>query len=411
MLYDVATNRFDLTVTVSNLTNTISGSHIHEGAMGAGGPVVTNLGSETVYTRDGTTVTATFTDILHGGTPLTLIRNGAYFNLHSAQFPAGEVRAQLIAQPIHLVANLTPQQETASSTATSYGAAMITYDPGTNKIWTRLDIYNFTNTLTNSHYHEAVAGKSGGVVHGLGGASGYTKVGASSYHAVFANQTYLGDTFKLLSGGAYLNVHSNIAPAGEIRGQVWISEDLNVGRLANVAARGFVGTGDQVLINGFAITGTEPVRVHITARGPSLAAFGVSGALSNPMISLHDRSGNEIMANDDFGTTFSSADLIGTGFAPSDANEAALLIVLPPGIYTSVVSGVAGATGIALTEVYEVRPMGVGNNVVLNSPMRSLRRLPASALAIAPAPAPTKGSRAAPEFCVSVPLATVGVGR
>lgn len=411
MFYDVATNTFDLTVTVNNLTNTISASHIHEAAMGVAGPVVTGLGSEALYVRNGTTVTATFTNMVHGGTPLTLIRNGAYFNLHSAQFPGGEVRGQLIAQPKHLVANLTGKQEGASNTATSYGAAMITYDPGTNKIWTRLDIYNFTNTLTNSHYHEALPGVSGGVVHGLGGASVYTKVGASSYHAVFANQTYLGDWLKLLNGGAYLNVHSNISPGGEIRGQVMVSEDLNVGRLANVAARGFVGTGDQVLINGFVITGSEPVRVLVTARGPSLTALGVSGALSNPMISLHDGAGREIMANDDYGTTFSAADLIGTGFAPSNASEAALLIVLPPGVYTSVVSGAGGATGIALTEVYEVRPSGSGNNVVLNSPTRGLRRLPTIGMPVEATPTPTKGSRALPEFCVSVPLAVVSVGR
>lgn len=411
MFYDVATNTLDLAVTVNNLTNTISASHIHEGATGVAGPVVTNLGSEALYIRNGTTVTAMFTNIVHGGTPLTLIRNGAYFNLHSAQFPGGEVRGQLIAQPKHLVANMTGKQESASSTATSYGAAVITYDPGTNKIWTRIDIYNFTNTLTNSHYHEGAPGVVGPVVHGFGGSSVYTKVGASSYHAVFANQTYLGDWFKLLNGGAYLNIHSNISPGGEIRGQVMVSEDLNVGRLANVAARGFVGTGDQALINGFVITGSEPVRVLITARGPSLTALGVSGALTNPMLSLHDGAGREIMANDDYGTTFSSADLIGTGFAPSNASEAALLIVLPPGIYTSVVSGVGGATGIALTEVYEVRPSGSGNNVVLNAPMRGLRRLPSLAAPVELTPSPTKGSRAAPEFCVSVPLAAVAVGR
>jgi hypothetical protein len=411
MIYDVATNRFDLTVTINNLTNTIAASHIHEAAVGVAGPVVTGLGAEAVYIRNGTTVTLSFVDIPYGGTPLTLLRNGAYFNVHSAQFPGGEVRGQLIAQPKHLVAILTPQQASASSTATSYGAAMITYDPGTNKIWTRIDIYNFTNTFSNSHYHEAPVGAAGPVVHGLGGASVYTKVGPSSYHAVFANQTYLGDTFKLLQGGAYLNVHSNVAPGGEIRGQVMISEDLNVGRLANVAARGFVGTGDQVLINGFVITGSEPVRVLVTARGPSLTAFGVSGALSNPMISLHDSAGREIMTNDDYGTTFSSADLIGTGFAPSNASEAALLIVLPPGVYTSVVSGVGGATGIAVTEVYEVRPGGLGNNVVLNAPTRGLRRLPMLAVPVSPTPTPTKGSRSAPEFCVSVPLATVALGR
>lgn len=406
LLYDVATNTFDLTVTVNNFSNTITASHLHEAAVGVAGSVVTNLGGEIVYSRNGNTVTATFTNMTHGGTPLKLLQNGVYINLHSAAFPGGEVRGQLIARPKRLTAVLTGAQEGATSTAKSYGAAMITYDPGTNKIWTRLDVYNFTNTLTNSHYHEAAVGVSGPVVHGLGGASVYTRVG-DSYHAVFANQTYLGDPIKLLRGGAYLNVHSNVSPGGEIRGQVRTSDELDVARLANVAARGFVGTGDQVLINGFVITGTEPVRVLITARGPSLTALGVAGALANPALSLHDSSGRELMVNDDLATTFSAADLPGTGFAPTNASESALLVVLPPGAYSTVVWGVGNTTGVALTEVYEIRPGGTPGNIVQSVPLRRLRRAPDAVREIAPVTAP----RPAPEFCVAAPLALLTTGR
>src|SRR5947209_11187077 len=58
MLYNVATNTFDLLVTINNMANTAIASHIHEGAPGVAGPVVTNLGAEAVYTRNGNTLTA-----------------------------------------------------------------------------------------------------------------------------------------------------------------------------------------------------------------------------------------------------------------------------------------------------------------------------------------------------------------
>jgi hypothetical protein len=105
------------------------------------------------------------------------------------------------------------------------------------------------------------------------------------------------------------------------------------------------------------------------------------------------------MANDDFGTTFSAADLPGTGFAPSNANESALLVVLPPGVYSSVVYGVGGATGVALSEVYEVRARGTAGSFVNNAVTPQLRQIPAQALAITPA-----SPRSAPEFCAATPL-------
>ncbi len=410
LVYDVATNTFDLTVTIFNLANTVTASHVHEGAMGVAGPVVTGLGAEAVYVRDGQTLRGTFTGVAHAGTPLTLLQNGAYLNFHSAAFPGGEVRGQLIAKPKRLVAVLRGNQEVPATTSEAYGAALITYNPGTNKISTRLNIYNFTNTLTASHYHEAAAGVSGGVVHNLGGAAVYSKNG-TFYGAVFSEQTYLGDPIKLLQGGSYLNVHSNVNPPGEIRGQVWVSDELAVPRLVNLSSRGWVGTGDQVMISGFTIEGNEPVRVLITAKGPSLTAAGVTGVLANPHLSLHDSAGRELVMNDDFATAFSIADMPSTNFAVTGAEESALLLVLPPGGYTSVVSGMGGTTGVAITEVYEVRAPYTGSVIVQNDRMRRLRSLVPDAPEPAQVAAAKPAARPPLEFCVAAPLALASVAR
>lgn len=353
LLYDVGTNRFDLTLTIRNLANPVTASHLHEGVAGAAGGVVTGLGDEAVYTRDGNTVTATFRGVTHGGSPATLLRNGVYFNLHTATYPGGEVRGQLIAQPVRLTALLDSRQEGGAVTSTAYGAALISYNPGTNMIITRLNVYNFTNTLTNSHYHTGAPGVSGPVVHGLGGAAGYWQSG-SFYGAVFPEKEYAGDPVVLLSGGTYLNVHSNIYPAGEIRGQVRLAERATAGRLTNVSARGWVGTGEQVLIGGMSVAGEDPVAVLLTVRGPSLGAYGVQAPLANPMLSLHDLTGRQLLTNDDHGAGFPAAEIAKLPIAPTEASESAMIVILPPGLYSGIVTGAGGTTGVALVEAYDL---------------------------------------------------------
>jgi hypothetical protein len=123
-------------------------------------------------------------------------------------------------------------------------------------------------------------------------------------------------------------------------------------RMANISTRGLVGTGQGQLIGGFIITG-GPKLVMIRAMGPSLAAAGVSPALANPALTLF-ADGNQLAANDDWKSNANIADIMASGIAPTNDLEAALLIRLEPGAYTTVVSGAGGTTGIGLVEVYEV---------------------------------------------------------
>ena len=165
MFYDVGTNKFDLVVSITGLTNTATASHIHEAAMGVNGSVVTSLGGEAAYTRSGNTLTATFQGVTHGGDRLKLLRGGAYYNIHSAQFPGGEVRGQLIARPVRMYAVMDVPQEQAAFPTTNLsglndmGGAIMLYDPTTNMMRLRLSLFNFTNVLNNSHYHAEIPGK------------------------------------------------------------------------------------------------------------------------------------------------------------------------------------------------------------------------------------------------------------
>ena len=131
--------------------------------------------------------------------------------------------------------------------------------------------------------------------------------------------------------------------------------------LANISTRGFVQTGDNVMIGGFIVV-TQPTRVIIRAIGPSLTQFGVPDALANPQLELHDAN-SLIGRNDDWQTTqiggVITSDQVGeiqnSHLAPTNPAESAIIATLQPGTYTAIVSGVNNTTGNALVEVYDLQ--------------------------------------------------------
>ena len=130
-------------------------------------------------------------------------------------------------------------------------------------------------------------------------------------------------------------------------------------RLSNLSTRGQVQTGSDVMIGGFVISGANPKTVLIRAIGPSLTQFGVPGALSDPQVSLVRISDNATIAtNDNWQSSPNASDIQATGLAPLNPAESALYVTLQPGAYTAVVSGVNGATGVGLVEVYEINQPG-----------------------------------------------------
>jgi YVTN family beta-propeller protein len=121
--------------------------------------------------------------------------------------------------------------------------------------------------------------------------------------------------------------------------------------MAGISTRGFVSTGDSVMIGGIIIQGDSPQKVVVRARGPSLASQGVANPLSNPLLQLVTSDGT-VLTNDDWQSAGNAADIQASGFAPSDPRESAILVTLPPGAYTAIVSGVGGATGVGIVEVF-----------------------------------------------------------
>jgi hypothetical protein len=126
-------------------------------------------------------------------------------------------------------------------------------------------------------------------------------------------------------------------------------------QLLNISTRGYVGTGEGVMIAGMIIGGTEAETLVFRGLGPSIAVGlpPISNALPDPKLVLVDSQGSTLFTNDDWQDT-QAADILDTGLAPADAREAAILITLAPGNYTALLSDAGGAIGVGLLEIYNI---------------------------------------------------------
>jgi hypothetical protein len=156
------------------------------------------------------------------------------------------------------------------------------------------------------------------------------------------------------AGEVYVLADANLGPSGDGGVVYQLAPIAAAPAILNLSTRLKVETGDNVLIGGFIITGSDSLEVVLRGLGPSLPDDGVPAdeVLSNPKIELHDSSGALIASNDDWSQSPDANRISALGLAPNDASESALLAQLAPGSYTSILSGANGGTGIGLVEVY-----------------------------------------------------------
>jgi hypothetical protein len=129
-------------------------------------------------------------------------------------------------------------------------------------------------------------------------------------------------------------------------------------RLVNISSRGLVKPNDDVMIGGIIIV-KQPTKLVVRALGPSLRNVGISGALADPQLELHDAT-STIARNDDWQTTQiggvitsdQTSELLNSHLAPDDPTESAIIVTLQPGSYTAVVKGASATSGVGLVEVY-----------------------------------------------------------
>ena len=125
-------------------------------------------------------------------------------------------------------------------------------------------------------------------------------------------------------------------------------------KLLNISTRGFVGSGDEVMIAGFIVDGQVAKQLVLRGLGPSLTQEGVVGAMSDPNLTLMDANGTQLAFDNDYGD-IPAADqgtLVGFGLTPTDSRESALVASLPIGNYTAILQGTTNGAG--LVEIYDI---------------------------------------------------------
>ena len=161
-----------------------------------------------------------------------------------------------------------------------------------------------------------------------------------------------------LGGGSYtVRVSSPTGKTGVALAELY--ETGSTGRTSNLSVRVQVQPGAGALIGGFVIQGSAYKRLLIRGIGPTLKAFGVTGALDDPILTLY--SGETVVATNDkwsAGTEISALVTatanVGAFALATGTEDAALLITLPPAAYTVKIEGKNAAAGVALLEIYEV---------------------------------------------------------
>jgi len=182
-------------------------------------------------------------------------------------------------------------------------------------------------------------------------------------------------SFALQSGSADSALLENLTPgpysvqlsgAGSTTGvglvEVYETDTSVPSLLGNISTRAQVGTGGNILIAGFVVTGTQPAKVLVRGVGPGLAQFNVTGTLAQPVLTVYDSTGKMVATDTGWQTAANPAEITSVGstvgaFAlQSGSADSALVLDLVPGSYTVQVVGANATTGIALAEVYQAPP-------------------------------------------------------
>jgi hypothetical protein len=130
-----------------------------------------------------------------------------------------------------------------------------------------------------------------------------------------------------------------------------VSDNPPAVHLANISTRLAVGTGNNVLIAGFIVTGNQQKKIIVRGIGPTLP---VNENLADPTLELHDSTGT-LATNENWRDT-QQDELQATTIPPANDYEASIVKTLSPGNYTAVLGGKGGTTGTGVVEVYDLNP-------------------------------------------------------
>lgn len=189
----------------------LTAAHIHAGLAGTNGGVVVPMALDAASTGHWFAADVDFSDLTD-----QLASAGLYFNLHTADHPAGELRAQVVPMAYQvLISTLDSLQAVGDSVdSDATGVSALTLDLATNAFSIHVNTTGVEDA-TAAHIHAGAAGINGGVIFAL------QQSVADLNHWSAENQTFTAEQLvSFLAGEMYVNVHTPAYPAGEIRGQL-----------------------------------------------------------------------------------------------------------------------------------------------------------------------------------------------
>jgi hypothetical protein len=266
-----AGNRVNYEVVVDGLSGPIQMAHLHNAPMGSNGPVVVNLTDGI----NGNRISGSFNPLDFDNLLTEMMAGNIYINVHTADFPAGEVRGQLeMAMGIVHDASLDTEQEIpAPMGANGNGLAQISLNETLDELTYKIQLEGLTGPAIGAHFHEGFFGETGGVLINLtGDINGNRIEGSISGEALTTENIN-----KFLSGGIYLNIHTDMNGAGEIRGQVF-----------KLARDGYTYT----------LTGDQEVPAVMTdGMGTGMASIDRDASNVHFMMAYNELSGPQAMAH------------------------------------------------------------------------------------------------------------------
>jgi trimeric autotransporter adhesin len=233
-LLDNTQSAITVNLVTSGLTN-VTASHIHLGKPGANGGIMFSIFAapasfttpltKTLTVADFTAIPASGINTVADGVNAILSGN-AYINVHTSAFTAGEIRGQI--GPARFTATLSGASEVPVTASTATGTAQVQLDATQTTINVNLSTQGFASPVTASHIHFGATGANGGILFSLFAAPGTfpspltESLTSTDFSPDSADgiSTYAQAVNAILSGKAYINVHTNANPAGDIRGQL-----------------------------------------------------------------------------------------------------------------------------------------------------------------------------------------------
>ncbi len=256
---------------VDNLSSDITMAHLHMAPAGQDGGVVVDLGDFVM----GNTIAGSFDPTEVDGLLEAMMMGNIYINVHTTNNPAGEVRGQLMAENrlSHDAWLDTEQEVPAPMGSEGVGLAFVGLNHSMDTLFYEALVTNLTGPITTAHFHEGEPGVAGGVLIGLDDDIMGNRISGFVVGAALTVE----NINKFLSGMIYLNVHTAMNPAGEIRGQVY-----------KLAREGYT----------FRLSGDQEVpAVETMASGTGLVSIDQDQSNVHFMFAFNDLSGPATMAH------------------------------------------------------------------------------------------------------------------